>query len=419
MAQAKKNKNKTVLTSVTLNISSTQELKILRRIVDITCSDLDLAGILHQVVGIVNEMTKADSIFVYLFDRGKKNLVLMASKTPHKKVLGKINLRVGEGITGWVAEHNKPVAIAKNAYQDPRFKGFDVLPEDLYEAFLSVPIIYKGKVSGVINVQHKNPHEYSTSSVNLIDTIAKQVGGVIEHARLFEDTKQKASQFDSLVKVSHSITSQRYLDEILNLIVVITAEMLNSKICSIMLLDDKAEELSIKATQSLSEEYIKKPNLKVKNSLVGDVVKTKNPLIVEDVRQDERYVYRELAIKENLSSMIAVPMIVRDKAIGVINVYTKELHQFSQEEVSVLQMVANQAAVAVENTKLVEEASKTREALETRKLVERAKGILMRMNHLTEEAAHRMIHKKSMDTCKSMKDIAESIILMDEFSKSN
>ncbi len=417
MAQTKKVKNTIALTSVTLNISSAQELKILRRIVDITCSDLDLAGILHEVVGIVNEMTKADSIFVYLFDRGKKNLVLMASKTPHKKVLGKINLRVGEGITGWVAEHNKPVAIKKNAYQDPRFKGFDVLPEDRYEAFLSVPIIYKGKVSGVINVQHKNPHEYSTSSVNLIDTIAKQVGGVIEHARLFEDTKQKASQFDSLVKVSHSITSQRYLDEILNLIVVITAEMLNSKICSIMLLDEKGEELSIKATQSLSEEYIKKPNLKVKNSLVGDVVKTKNPLVVEDVRQDERYAYRELAIKENLSSMVAVPMIVKDKAIGVINVYTKEFHQFSGEEVSVLQMVANQAAVAVENTKLVEEASKTREALETRKLVERAKGILMRMNHLTEEAAHRLIHKKSMDTCKSMKDIAESIILMDEFSK--
>ena len=125
-----------------------------------------------------------------------------------------------------------------------------------------------------------------------------------------------------------------------------------------MLLDEKGEELRIKATQSLSEEYKKKPNLKVKSSLLGDVVKTKKPLVVEDVRKDERYVYRELAVKEDLSSMVAVPMIVKDKAIGVINVYTKEIHQFSGEEVSVLQMVANQAAVAVENTKLVEEASK-------------------------------------------------------------
>ena len=400
-----------------LSISQEEELKILRRIVDLASSDMDLHRVLNEVVRIVNDITKADSIFVYLFDKNKRNLSLMASKIPHRKVLGKINLKVGEGITGWVAEQNKPVAIKKNAYQDPRFKNFDVLPEDRYEAFLSVPIIYKGKVSGVINVQHKHPHEYSASSVSLINAIAKQIGGVIEHARLYEETKTKAVQFDNLVKVSHSITSHRYLDEILNLIVVITAEMLNSKICSIMLLDERGEELSIKATQSLSEEYKKKPNLKVQNSLVGDVIRNKQPLIVADVREEERYFYRELAVKENLSSMVAVPMIVKGKAVGVINVYTSEPHHFTDEEVNVLQMVANQAAVAVENTKLMEETIKTKEALETRKLVERAKGILMRMNNLSEETAHRMIHKKSMDTCRSMKEIAESIILMDEFKK--
>ena len=140
----------------------------------------------------------------------------MASKTPHKEELGKINLRIGEGITGWVAKESKPVAIKENAYKDPRFKGFDVLPEDKYEAFLSVPVIYKGKAIGVINVQHKNPNEYTPNTVDLIATIAKQVGGVIEHARLYEDTKQKATQFDSLMKVSRSIVSEKYLDEISN-----------------------------------------------------------------------------------------------------------------------------------------------------------------------------------------------------------
>jgi signal transduction protein with GAF and PtsI domain len=400
-----------------LQISAQEELKILRKIVDLASSDLDLTGVLQEVVKAVNDMTRADSIFIYLFDEAKKKLVLMASKVPHKSMLGKINLNIGEGITGWVAKENKPVAIPKNAYQDHRFKNFDVLPEDRYEAFLSTPIIYKGKVSGVINVQHRNPHTYATRTVSLINTIAKQVGGVIEHARLYEETKKKAIQFDSLVKVSHSITSEHYLDEILNLIVVVTAEMLNSKICSIMLLDDKGEELVIKATQSLSEDYKKKPNLKVNASMMGEVVRTKEPLKVQDVRQDSRYFYRDLAIKELLTSMVAVPMIVKEKAIGVINVYTKEPHHFNDEEVDVLQMVANQAAVAVENTKLMEEALKAKDALETRKLIERAKGILMRMNNLSEEAAHRMIHKKSMDTCKSMKEIAESVILMDELRK--
>ena len=143
----------------------------------------------------------------------------------------------------------------------------------------------------------------------------------------------------------------------------------------------------------------------------------KKPIAIYDVRKEERYGFRDLAIKENLTSMLAVPMVVKNRAIGIINVYTKEPHHFTQEEIEVLQMVANQAAVAVENTKLMEEAIKAKDALETRKFIERAKGILMRLNNLSEESAHRMIHKKAMDTSRTMKEIAESIILMDEFRK--
>ena len=400
-----------------LNVSSAEELKILRTIVDIASSELDLMLTLQLVVKIVTEMTAADSVFIYLFDDKKENLVLMASKTGHKKELGRLELKVGEGITGWVAQENMTVAIKSHAYKDARFKNFDVLPEDRYEAFLSVPIVYKGKAIGVVNVQHKREQDYSQGTVNLLEMIAKQVGGVIDHAKLFEDTKQKALQFDSLVKVSQSITSLRYLDEILNLIVVVTAEMLNSKICSIMLLDEKSTELSIKATQSLSDDYKKKPNIKVANSLTGSVIKTKEPIVVYDVRHEDKYAYRDLAVKEGLTSMVVVPMILKDKAIGAISVYTKKHHSFTKEEINVLQMVANQAAVAVENTKLMEEALKAKEALETRKLIERAKGILMKMNTLSEDAAYRLIHKKSMDTCRSMKEIAESIILMADLQK--
>ncbi len=97
--------------------------------------------------------------------------------------------------------------------------------------------------------------------------------------------------------------------------------------------------------------------------------------------------------------------------------YTKEMHAFTRDEINVLQMIANQAAVSVENTKLMEESLKAKEALETRKIVERAKGILMKLHHVSEDQAYRMINKKSMDTCKSMKDIAESILLMADFQQ--
>ncbi len=398
-------------------LSSEDELLILRRIVDITTSETDLEGVLGEIVKVALDMAPADSVFVYLFDEANKNLVLRASKTPHKKELGNVALKVGEGLTGWVAKNVKPLAIKANAYNDPRFKAFDVLPEDHYEAFLAVPIVYKGKAVGVINLQHKKPFDFPVEVVDLLGMAARQLGGVVEHARLFSDTRQKAVQFDSLVKVSRSIISEKYLEEILSLIVIVTAEMLNSKICSVMLLDAKGLELTIKATQSLSDEYKKKPNLRVDSSLIGEVVKTLRPLIVEDVRKETRYFYRELAVKEGLSSMVAVPMVVKDRAIGVINVYTKEPHVFSSDEVGILQVVANQAAAAVLNTRLMEEALKSKEALETRKIVERAKGILMKMNDLSEEAAYKMIHKKSMDSCRTMKEIAESIVLMADFQK--
>src|SRR3989344_3013857 len=152
-----------------LKISTAQELKILRTIVDLTSSELDLILILNEIVKIVTEMTTADSVFIYLFDDQREHLTLWASKTPHEKELGKINLKVGEGITGWVAQENKKVAIKKNAYKDSRFKSFDLLPEDRYEAFLSVPIIYKGRAIGVVNVQHKKPHDYSANAVSFIE----------------------------------------------------------------------------------------------------------------------------------------------------------------------------------------------------------------------------------------------------------
>ncbi len=400
--------------STRVNVSQSQENVILKRIVEITNSEMHLNLVLEEIIKVIDELANPDSIFIYLNEEKRKILTFLASKIPHKKELGNINIKCGEGITGWVAKNAKTVAINNKAYEDIRFKPVEILPEDSYEAFLSIPIMHKGRVVGVINLQHKDAHVYTKKTVGLIELIAKQIGGVIVNAKLYDEMKHKAMQFDRLTKVSQSITSENYLEEILNLIVVVTAEMLNSDICSIMLLDKKGKELIIKATQSLSDEYIKKPNLKVNGSISGEVVKTKKPIAIDNVIQDERYSYRDLAVKENLVSMLAVPMVIKGKAIGIINVYTKKSYTFVKEEIAVLQMVANQAAVAIENTNLVKEALSAKEALEARKTIERAKGILMKMNNMTEQSAYSMIHKKSMNARKSMKEIAESILLLNE-----
>lgn len=396
----------------------TDERFVLRKIVDMLISSFNCDGVLKEIIKMSVEATNADSVFIYLLDEQGKNLFLSASKLAYRWELSRISLQVGEGLTGWSAKHLKTLAIGQEAYQDPRFKTFDVLSPDKYEAFLAIPLVHQQKLLGVINFQYRKANDHLEAVAESLKIFLAEISGVIYYARRMNVAMEKAIQFDRLAKVSQTITSEKYLDEILNLITVVTAEMFNSKICSIMLLDDKGVELSIKATQSLSEEYKRKPNLKVESSLIGQVVKTKKPLIVEDVRSEKRYFYREIATKEGLTSMLAVPMMMRDRVVGVINVYTKEPREFAEHEIGSLQMVANQAAVAVENTKWMEEALKAKEALEVRKLIERAKGVLMKTHHLTEEDAYRLIHKKSMDSCKTMKDIAESILLMVDFQKS-
>ena len=119
--------------------------------------------VLGKIVEFVSAVVKCDSCFVYVLEN--KQLVLRASKNPHPEVVNRLKLPVGQGITGWVAEHRQPVAVASHAFQDPRFQSFNELPEDHYEAFLSVPILCRKKLVGVINLQHRQPHTHTESEI--------------------------------------------------------------------------------------------------------------------------------------------------------------------------------------------------------------------------------------------------------------
>jgi signal transduction protein with GAF and PtsI domain len=392
-------------------IEKTREVDLLHRITASISSKLDMPLVLKEIVEMVSGMTEADACLLYLLDESCQELVLQASKNPHPKLIGQVKLEVGEGITGWVAREQKVVAIAKDAYEDPRFRLFHRLPEDRYEAFLSMPVISRGEVVGVINVQHKKPHTHSEGELALLTTVSQQVGGAIENARLYEAMKKKAMQVQTLSRMSHTITSNRYLEEILNLIVTMTAEMMNSKICSIMILNEKIGELQIVATQSLSLAYRNKPNIRFGESISGRAVKELRPISVLNVSQDPIYSFPEMAKAEGLASLLSVPMIIKNRGIGVINSYTSVPHLYSEEETHLLSAVANQAAVAIENTTLLQRSSEMEEELTTRKAVERAKGILMRQEKMNEEEAFRMIQRQSMNLRKTMREVAEAILL--------
>ena len=224
-------------------------------------------------------------------------------------------------------------------------------------------------------------------------------------------------QIEALSKIGKAITSDLFIEDILRLIVIVTAQMMKSKICSLMLLDEKRQEIFIRATQSMSEEYNKKPPLKLGEGIVGKAIEEKRPIAVLEIEKEKEYKYRDIAIKEGLRSLLSVPMIVKGKAIGAINCYTQRLHKFTKTEVDILTSVANQAAVAIENTELLVKTKVIQEELESRKIVERAKGILMKEQGLSEEEAFRKIQKHSMDSRRSMREVAEAIILTAQIKK--
>ncbi len=390
---------------------------MLHKVAEYMSSALELEELLNRIVTMAADVTTADSCFIYLFDKQNNELVLRASSNPRTKAVGNIRLKLGEGITGWAAKEKTPVALENEAYKDPRFKSFTNLAEDKYESFLAVPILSKDEIIGVMNVHGKKEHRYPESQVDMLFTVSRYLGKAIENAIIYEEVKKKAKQLDLLSEISRTIVSDYYLKEILQLIVTMTAQVMGSKICSIMLLDEKKQELVIAATQALSQEYINKQNLRVGQSISGRVVMEKRPITVRDVRKEPGFMYPDLAKKQGLVSMLCVPMMIKDRVIGVINSYTQREYSFSKEEVDILQAIANQSAVAIENTRLDQEILAAKEALETRKLVERAKGVLMRELGIPEDEAYKRIHKKSMDLRKSMREVAEAIIVASDLRK--
>jgi signal transduction histidine kinase len=148
-----------------------------------------LHEVLRELVRFAAAVVECDSCFVYVLE--KDELVLRASKNPHPEIIDRLKLKMGEGITGWVAEHREPAAVPQNAMKDPRFKFFNDLPEDRFEAFLSVPLMSRGRLAGVINLQNRKPHNYSKREISMISTVAMLAGAEIEMARLQDEERRR------------------------------------------------------------------------------------------------------------------------------------------------------------------------------------------------------------------------------------
>ena len=171
-----------------------QQIGVYQRISRLMVRALSLSETLQAVVRLVKEFTDGDSCLLYLIEEDQ--LVLCASSNPHPLEIGKVRLKMDEGLTGWVARERKMLAISMEAYKDPRFKTFTNLPEDTYEAFLSVPVIARNRVIGVINVQHRMPRRHPGAEMELLTTVGEQVGCLLALARLSPTAVEEANHVE-------------------------------------------------------------------------------------------------------------------------------------------------------------------------------------------------------------------------------
>jgi uroporphyrinogen-III synthase len=199
---------------LTKRIEDSQDVEFLHEIGSRMAAADSLNSILQHILDFISDLVRCDSCLVYVLEGDQ--LVLSASKNPHPDLLHRLGIAVGQGITGWVAEHRETVAISAHASTDPRFRMFHDLPEDLYEAFLSVPILCRGRVVGVINLQHRQPHHHTQREVRLITTIGFLVGAELELARIETEKAEIQRQLETrklMERAKGILQKQLSLDE--------------------------------------------------------------------------------------------------------------------------------------------------------------------------------------------------------------
>lgn len=338
----------------------TAQLAALREIGQAINAAWELESTLELITRRTADVMSMDSCSIYLLDADGDSLVLKATTGLAAEAIGHARLRLGEGLTGWAAETNQPVAVA-DAARDPRFKFLPETEESHFLSLLAVPLVNQGRVIGAMNIQTRTHHTFSDDEIELLSLIADLAAGALEKAMLYEGMQRQIAELSALAEVSQAVTSPLYLDEMLEVVVEMAARVMNARLCSLMLLGETTDDLILRATQRLSPAYRDKRPLKVGEGIVGLVAQTGQPLAVFDVRQDARYRHADIARQEGLCSLLCVPLTVRDRVIGVFNCYTAEPHHFTDDEVALFSTLANQTALAIENARLVTNTAIVRE----------------------------------------------------------
>ncbi|HYG24337.1 MAG TPA: GAF domain-containing protein [Verrucomicrobiae bacterium] len=323
-------------------------LNLLFNVGNVIHSTLEPQEALQLITTEAVRLMKASSGSVVLINPTTGFLEIQAAQgLPPNAAL--LKLRVGEGITGWVARTGKAARVG-DVSADARY----IAVRMNIQSELAVPLEVNGEVRGVLNVDSDRTDAFSVEDQELLESLALQAARVIQNTWLYEQLRLKARLFEALANVSRTINSTLNLDDALEVVTRETRVLMQAKVCSLMMLDERSECLDLRASSGASETYLGKPRLSVEESLLGVVVRRKKPMQVPNVQTSSRYQNVDIARREGLVSLLSVPLLFGGEAIGTLSVYTGEPYHFSNEEIRILSSLAELSAIAIEKARLYE-----------------------------------------------------------------
>ena len=323
-------------------------LSLLHQVSNVIHSTLDSQEALHLIITEAVRVMRATSGSIVLINPTTNILEIQASVGLPSDA-AQLRLRVGQGITGWVARKGKPARV-DDVRSDPRY----VMLKASARSELAVPLVVRDEVRGVLNVDSDRPSAFSPADQELLEALSLEASRVIHNTWLYEQLRLKARLFESLVSVGQTINSTLNLDDALQVITREACHLMAAKMCSVLLLDDPREWLDLRASFGAGPDYLGKPRLHTGESLLGMVVRRKKPVQVDNVQTSGRYQHVQVAQREGLIALLSVPLLFGGTAIGTLNVYTGERHSFSNEEIRILSALAELSAIAIEKARLYE-----------------------------------------------------------------
>jgi len=334
-----------------------ERLELLYQVSNVIHSTLEPQEAMELIIQEAVRVTRAASGSVVLVNPTTGFLEIEASHGLPANAAS-LKLRVGEGITGWVARTGQPARV-DNVTADPRYIPFRAS----VRSELAVPLAVKGEVRGVLNVDADREAAFSAADQQLLEELATQAAEVIHHTWLYEQLRLKARLLESLWRVSQTINSAVSLDDALLVITREACRLMAAKMSSLVLVSEDGEWLDLRASHGAGPHYITKPRLSVTDSLLGSVLRRRKPVQVENVQTSSRYQHVEVARREGLISLLSVPLVFRDQATGALNVYSGQSHRYSNEEIHILSALGELSALAIEKARLYERIVKVEDQL--------------------------------------------------------